>query len=260
LCRVAPRGSNHCCPSRKPKQLTCARESVDSPIDERDLDRLIWCALTRMFPPRTALEAENIVLQHQLNVLQRRFPKRVTLGSMDRLLLIGLYRFYLGVLDAVKIIRPETLIRWHCAGFRAFWRWKSRPRGSGPRTPVDNCRLIREIECRQPALGRSADRTPQTWHRRWADYGRKLHGEKEATAIAGLEDLPLQSCRRHRVDGFGPSPHGLFPAPVRRPPDPAAPSTQASVAGCNRASERRMACSTTDRGIGLQGRGAFCPQ
>jgi hypothetical protein len=76
-------------------------------------------------------------------VLRRKAPKRVALGSIDRLLLVGLYRLAPGVLDALKIIRPETLIRWHRAGFRAFWRWKSRPRGGRPRTPADIRRLLR---------------------------------------------------------------------------------------------------------------------
>jgi transposase InsO family protein len=112
---------------------------------------LIWCALIGLFRPRCA-EAENLVLRHQLNVLRRKAPKRVALGSIDRLLLVGLYRLAPGVLDALKIIRPETLIRWHRAGFRAFWRWKTRPRGR-PRTPADIRRLIREMSVANPLWG-----------------------------------------------------------------------------------------------------------
>jgi len=115
-----------------------------------DLCRLIWCGLIELFRPRCDLEAENLVLRHQLNVLRRKAPKRVALGSIDRLLLVGLYRLAPGVLDALKIIRPETLIRWHRAGFRAFWRWKSRPRGGRPRTPADIRRLIREMSVANP--------------------------------------------------------------------------------------------------------------
>ena len=74
-----------------------------------DLCRLIWCALIGLFPPRAALEAEILVLRHQLNVLRRKSPKRVALSSIDRLLLVGLYRLAPGVLDALKIIRPETV-------------------------------------------------------------------------------------------------------------------------------------------------------
>jgi hypothetical protein len=118
-----------------------------------DLCRLIWCALIGLFRPRAALEAENLVLRHQLNVLRRKSPKRVALSSIDRLLLVGLYRLAPGVLDALKIIRPETLLRWHRAGFRAFWRSKSRPRGGRPRTPANIRRLIREMSVANPLWG-----------------------------------------------------------------------------------------------------------
>ena len=118
-----------------------------------DLCRLIWCALIGLFRSRAALEAEIVLLRHQLNVMQRRSPKRVTLSSVDRLLLVGLYRLAPGVLDALKIIRPETLLRWHRAGFRAYWRWKSRPRGGRPGTPAEIRRLIHEMSVANPLWG-----------------------------------------------------------------------------------------------------------
>jgi hypothetical protein len=64
---------------------------------------------------------------------------------MDRLVFAGLYHLPPEVLDAVKILKPETIIRWHRAGFRARWRWKSRPRGGRPRTPAEIRQLIREM-------------------------------------------------------------------------------------------------------------------
>src|SRR5829696_9892282 len=86
-----------------------------------DLCRLIRCALIGQFRSRAALEAEILLLRHQLNVMQRRPPKRVTLlSSVDRLLLVALYRLAPGVLVALKIIRPETLLRWHRAGFSSL--------------------------------------------------------------------------------------------------------------------------------------------
>jgi hypothetical protein len=92
--------------------------------------------LIGLFRPRVALEAEVLVLRHQLNVLRRKSPKRVALNSIDRLLFVGLYRLAPGVLDALKIVRPETLMGWHRAGYRAYWRWKTRPRGG--RHPTAN--------------------------------------------------------------------------------------------------------------------------
>ena len=115
--------------------------------------RLIWYALIGLFRSRAALEAENLVLRHQLNVLRRKCPKRVALSSIDRLLLVGLYRLAPGVLEALKIIRPETLMRWHRAGFRAYWRWKSRPRGGRPRTAAEIRHLIHEMSVANPLWG-----------------------------------------------------------------------------------------------------------
>src|SRR5215207_2722367 len=76
-----------------------------------DLCSLIWCGLIGLFRSRAALEAEILVLRHQLNVLRRKSSKRVALSSIDRLLLVGLYRLAPGVVDALKIIKPETLMR-----------------------------------------------------------------------------------------------------------------------------------------------------
>jgi hypothetical protein len=101
-----------------------------------DFLRLLASALTRMFRSRARLEAEILVLRRQLNVLRRKAPKRVAFSSIDRLVFAGLYRLAPGVLDALKILKPEMMIRWHRAGFRAYWRWKSRARGGRPKTPL----------------------------------------------------------------------------------------------------------------------------
>jgi hypothetical protein len=85
-----------------------------------DFLRLLAYALTRLFRSRARLEAEILVLRHQLNVLRRKAPKRVPFSSIDRLVFVGLYRLAPGVLDALKILKPETVIRWHRADFRAI--------------------------------------------------------------------------------------------------------------------------------------------
>jgi hypothetical protein len=95
----------------------------------RDLCSLVWCAVVDLFRSRVALQAEILVLRHQLNVLRRKSPGRMTLGNVERVVLIGLYRLAPKVPEALKIITPETVIRWHRTGFRAYWRWKSRPHG-----------------------------------------------------------------------------------------------------------------------------------
>src|SRR6266567_2919343 len=78
------------------------------------------------FKSKSRLEAENVALRHQLIVLQRRVRGRVQLTNGDRLFLVQLYRWFPSLLKAITIIRPETLVRWHRAGFRRYWRWKSR--------------------------------------------------------------------------------------------------------------------------------------
>jgi hypothetical protein len=115
-----------------------------------DLCRLIWCALIGIFRPRAALQAENLVLRHQLNVLRRKSPKRLAFGNVDRLVFTALYRVAPGVLDALKILKPQTVIRWHRGGFQAYWRWKSPPRGGRPKIPADIRQLIRDMSVANP--------------------------------------------------------------------------------------------------------------
>jgi hypothetical protein len=97
------------------------------------------------FKSRRRLEAENPVLRHQLNVLQQRAPRRLFLTWADCALFVWLYRRSPHVLDALTIVRPETIVRWHRKGFSAFWRWKSRPLGGRPRIAKELRDLIRKM-------------------------------------------------------------------------------------------------------------------
>ena len=101
--------------------------------------------LVSPFKTQARLEAESIMLRHQLNVLRRRVPSKPKLAVADRLLFVRLYRLFPSVLNAIAIVRPETIVRWHRAGFRLYWRWKSRARGGGPKVPIEIRRLIREM-------------------------------------------------------------------------------------------------------------------
>ena len=74
------------------------------------------------FKSRRRLEAEILVLRHQLNVLQQRAPRRLYLTWADRALFVWLYRGFPRILDAITILRPETIVRWQRKGFGAFWR------------------------------------------------------------------------------------------------------------------------------------------
>jgi len=97
------------------------------------------------FKTKARLEAEIIMLRHQLNVLRRRVPPKPRLGVADRLLFVWLYRLFPSVLNAIAIVQPETIVRWHRAGFRQYWRWKSRSCGGRPKVPIEIRRLIQEM-------------------------------------------------------------------------------------------------------------------
>src|SRR6202047_1595511 len=107
-----------------------------------DLLKLILGVLASLFRSRAKLEAENLVLRQQINVLRRRMPKRPHLNNTDRFLFVWLYRWFPSVLEAVAIVRPETIIRWHRAGFRAYWRWRSRNRVGRPKVSAELSTLM----------------------------------------------------------------------------------------------------------------------
>jgi hypothetical protein len=99
-----------------------------------DSCRLIWSLLIRLFRSRATLEAENLVLRQQIIVLRRTAPKRLRFSGFDRLIFLTLYQLFPDVRSALAIVSPETVVRWHRAGFRAYWRWKSRPRWEDQRS------------------------------------------------------------------------------------------------------------------------------
>jgi hypothetical protein len=102
---------------------------------------------------RGRLEAENLVLRQQLSVLNRRSPARLRLRNFDRLVLVWLYRLFPSLLDAIIIVKPETLLRWHRRGFRAYWRRKSWRRGGRPRIDREVRDLISRMSRENPLWG-----------------------------------------------------------------------------------------------------------
>jgi hypothetical protein len=94
--------------------------------------RFFLALFSSLFKSKSRLEAENAALRRQLIVLQRKVRGRVHFTNSDRLFLIQLYRWFPSVLKVITIIRPETVVRWHRAGFRRYWRWKSRSLGGRP--------------------------------------------------------------------------------------------------------------------------------
>src|SRR5215469_10832989 len=109
--------------------------------------------LASSFRSKLRLEADNAVLRHQLIVLMRRPRGRVQLTNHDRWFFIQIYRLFPATLRVLTIIRPETLVRWHRAGFRGYWRWKSRPRVGRPQIETELRVLIRRMSIENPLWG-----------------------------------------------------------------------------------------------------------
>ena len=117
---------------------------------------LLWFLLTLFASPlksKSRLEAENAALRYQLIVLRRKVGGRVRLTNGDRLFFIQLYRWFPSVLKVITVIRPETLVRWHRAGFRRYWCWKSRPFGGRPQISAELRTLIRRMSIENPLWG-----------------------------------------------------------------------------------------------------------
>jgi len=98
---------------------------------------VIVIAVANLFKSCTRLEAENVFLGHQLNIALQRPPTRLRLTGPDRAILAWMGRLWSDLVEAVRVVKPETVLRWHRAGVRIYWRWKSRRRvGRWPKTTV----------------------------------------------------------------------------------------------------------------------------
>src|SRR5262249_42128883 len=109
--------------------------------------------LVSPFKSKSRLEAENAALRHQVAILRRIVHRRVRLTNSDRMFFIQLYRWFPSVLKVITVIRPETLVHWHRAGFRRYWRWKSSSFGGRPRIAADLRALIRRMSAENPLWG-----------------------------------------------------------------------------------------------------------
>jgi len=108
-----------------------------------------------LFKSRRRLEAENLFLRHQLNIALRRAPPRLRLCGADRALLVCMTWLWPSLLDAAQVVQPDTILRWHRAGFTAFWRWKSRKRAGRPKIDRGLRDLIRRMSSENPKWGAS---------------------------------------------------------------------------------------------------------
>src|SRR5450759_1604982 len=101
-----------------------------------------------LFKSRSRFEAENLFQRHQLSIALRRAPPRLRLRGSDRALLIWMTRLWPRLLGMAHVVQPETILRWHRAGFEAFWRWKSRNRAGRPKIDHGLRDLIQRMRSR----------------------------------------------------------------------------------------------------------------
>ncbi len=119
----------------------------------QDMCRLICRLVVDLIRSRVALEAENLVLRQQINVLRRGAPRKLSFSTIDRLIFVGVCRLFPKAYDALAIVRPDTVVRWHRAGFRSYWRWKSKCHPGRPTLPLEIRRLIRQMSIDNPLWG-----------------------------------------------------------------------------------------------------------
>ena len=115
--------------------------------------RLFAAFIANLFKSRRRLEAENVFLRHQLNVALRRRRPRFPLRGSDRTVLVWMTRLWPSLLSLARVVEPATIVRWHRAGFRSYWRWKSRERAGRPQIDRDLSDLIRRMSRQNPLWG-----------------------------------------------------------------------------------------------------------
>src|SRR2546421_7774193 len=114
---------------------------------------LLATFIADLFKPPRRLEVENLFLRHQLNVALRRAPKRVRLRPGDRVPMVWMTRKWPSLLGLSRVVQPDTILRWHRGGFRAYWRWKSRGRPGRPRVSRELRELIQRMSKENPLWG-----------------------------------------------------------------------------------------------------------
>src|SRR5262245_39371738 len=114
---------------------------------------LIGTFVADLFRSRRRLEAENLFLRHQLNIILRRAPHGLRLRRSDRALLVWMTWLWPSLINLARVVQPDTILRWHRAGFRAYWRWKSCRRPGRPRIGRELRELIQRMSRENPLWG-----------------------------------------------------------------------------------------------------------
>src|SRR5215469_15417085 len=109
----------------------------------------LLAVLPSILRSRAVVELENLALRHQIGVLQSSAAKRLKLTSGERLLWICLSSLWHDWRSALAIVKPETVLAWHRAGFRLFWTWKVRRRQPGRPAISRQVRDLIRTMCRE---------------------------------------------------------------------------------------------------------------
>src|SRR6267378_5560656 len=128
-------------------------DGAERPLAAMSLVLAVLGAARAALRTRTDLALENLALRQQLALLRHR-SKRPRFGGLDRAFWVWLSRRWAGWREALYVVRPETVIRWHRQGFRAFWTWKSRPGRTGrPSVGSEVAKLVRTMALANPLWG-----------------------------------------------------------------------------------------------------------
>jgi transposase InsO family protein len=142
---------------------------------------LLLAVIFDRFKSRRRLEVENLYLRHQLNIAMRKAPQRHRLRRADRAFMVWISRLWPHLLGLSRVVRPDTILRWHRSGFRAYWRWRSRGRPGRPRISSE----VREL------IGRMSRE-----NRLWG--APRIHGELLKLGFEVAESTVSKYMPRHR--------------------------------------------------------------
>src|SRR5215469_11092039 len=134
--------------------LTHLQHLLDGCLDARSSRFVLWTkplgtslplsTLTDLGRSKSELIAENALLRQQI-IMLRRQVKRPTFTRTDRILLVLLARLIRTWQQALVIVQPETLLRWHRELFRLYWKRQSKASSRKPKVAVETIALIREM-------------------------------------------------------------------------------------------------------------------
>src|SRR3984893_8273283 len=206
-----------------------------------DLFRFWFGAALRILRDRRGLMLENLTLRQQLEILKRKHP-RSRLGPLDKLFWVLVRRLWSQWKEALFLVQPETVVRWHRAGFKLYWAMLCKVRkrvGGGRRISEQICDLIFQMVAENPSWGAP-----------------RIHGE---LLMLGFEVSETTISRWMRRAPKSPQPTKHWLAFLRNHREAIAamdfftvPTLTFNVLYCQSASHEQLDCSAATRGLPLR--------